>query len=115
MLLYFSESYAILLDCGEGTVNQIRHFYGNKWIEIIEKIKIVFISHFHGDHHQGLYGLLDAKNSFCTNNRSTTLLVPSIDIKSWMSYPCDQHEFIINNNVIVWNEDLVFLISKFFP
>ncbi|MES2589353.1 MAG: ribonuclease Z [Bacteroidota bacterium] len=47
----------ILIDCGEGTQNQIRRF-GIK----IQKIKHILISHLHGDHYFGLIGLLSTMN-----------------------------------------------------
>lgn len=43
----------ILIDCGEGTQNQLRK-YGIK----IQKITHILISHLHGDHYFGLVGLL---------------------------------------------------------
>ncbi len=47
----------ILIDCGEGTQNQIRRF-GIK----IQKIRHILISHLHGDHFFGLAGLLSTMN-----------------------------------------------------
>ncbi|MFN5415419.1 MAG: ribonuclease Z [Flavobacteriia bacterium] len=47
----------ILIDCGEGTQNQLRKF-GIK----LQKIKYIFISHLHGDHYFGLMGLLSTMN-----------------------------------------------------
>ncbi len=47
----------ILIDCGEGTQNQLRKF-GIK----IQKIKHILISHLHGDHYFGLMGLLSTMN-----------------------------------------------------
>ncbi len=46
-----------LIDCGEGTQIQMKRFatkYG--------KIKNIFISHLHGDHYFGLFGLLSTYN-----------------------------------------------------
>lgn len=43
----------ILIDCGEGTQNQLR----NRHIRI-QKISHILISHLHGDHYFGLVGLL---------------------------------------------------------
>lgn len=51
-LLQVSSRY-ILIDCGEGTQIQMRKF-GAKF----QKIDIVLISHLHGDHYLGLFGLL---------------------------------------------------------
>ncbi|KAK8843961.1 hypothetical protein IAR55_006753 [Kwoniella newhampshirensis] len=50
----------ILLDCGEGTLGQLRRRYGkdnvkNMWKEL----KMIFISHMHADHHLGLNVLLE--------------------------------------------------------
>ncbi|MGV3632593.1 MAG: ribonuclease Z [Bacteroidota bacterium] len=47
----------ILIDCGEGTQNQLRR-YGIK----IQKIRHILISHLHGDHFFGLAGLLSTMN-----------------------------------------------------
>ncbi len=47
----------ILIDCGEGTQNQLRKF-GIK----IQKIKHILISHLHGDHYFGLMGMLSTMN-----------------------------------------------------
>lgn len=43
----------IMLDCGEGTQIQMQR-YGIRW----RRLKRVFISHLHGDHYFGLFGLL---------------------------------------------------------
>ncbi|CAN5201154.1 ribonuclease Z [soil metagenome] len=42
-----------LIDCGEGTQNQLRRFKVR-----ISKIHHIFISHLHGDHYLGLLGLI---------------------------------------------------------
>ena len=42
-----------LIDCGEGTQNQLRRFKAR-----ISKIHHIFISHLHGDHYLGLLGLI---------------------------------------------------------
>ena len=41
----------MLLDCGEGTEEQIRCFYGNNTDDVYTKLSAVFISHLHADHH----------------------------------------------------------------
>ena len=53
-LLNVNEKY-ILIDCGEGTQNQLLHF-GIK----ASRIDHIFISHLHGDHYLGLVGLLSS-------------------------------------------------------
>lgn len=45
----------ILIDCGEGTQNQMRKYHVP-----IQKINHILISHLHGDHFFGLVGLLSS-------------------------------------------------------
>ena len=42
-----------LIDCGENTQSLLRNYKVN-----FNKIKVIFISHLHGDHYLGLFGLL---------------------------------------------------------
>lgn len=43
----------LLLDAGEGTYGQIIRFYGPEASDVIRKIKAIYISHMHADHHIG--------------------------------------------------------------
>ncbi|MHB1279224.1 MAG: ribonuclease Z [Bacteroidia bacterium] len=47
----------ILMDCGEGTQNQLLHYRISH-----SRISAIFISHLHGDHYLGLNGLLATIN-----------------------------------------------------
>lgn len=46
-----------LIDCGEGTQTQLKKYRVN-----INKIHSIFISHLHGDHFLGLFGLISTMN-----------------------------------------------------
>ena len=60
----------ILIDCGEGTQNQLRR-YGIK----LQKIRYILISHLHGDHYFGLMGLLSSMN-LLGRTKGITLFAP---------------------------------------
>jgi ribonuclease Z len=53
-LLKSDQSY-YLIDCGEGTQSQMRRYHLK-----MQRIKVVFISHLHGDHYFGLLGMLNS-------------------------------------------------------
>ena len=50
----------VLLDCGEGTLGQLRRRYGMDGVDqIYRHLKVIFISHMHADHHLGLQSVLE--------------------------------------------------------
>ena len=53
--LFNSNERFFLIDCGEGTQIQLRRFHLR-----FSKINHVFISHLHGDHYLGLFGLISS-------------------------------------------------------
>ena len=54
--------FSILLDCGEGSYNQMLHCFGEEIGSKLSKLKIIFISHAHVDHHVGLFQLIYERN-----------------------------------------------------
>lgn len=52
-LFFLSEDSCILLDAGEGTSGQIIRFYGKEASNVFRKIKGIYLSHMHADHHIG--------------------------------------------------------------
>ncbi|EPS25181.1 hypothetical protein PDE_00113 [Penicillium oxalicum 114-2] len=50
-----------LLDCGENTLGQIKRVYGyEKTREILQNLRMIWISHLHADHHLGTASLIRA-------------------------------------------------------
>lgn len=50
----------ILLDCGEGTLGQLRRRYGTQGLKkVYEDLKMIFVSHMHADHHLGLQAIME--------------------------------------------------------
>lgn len=49
---FSSKHSAIILDCGEDSYGQLYRFFGKaKASRILRKVKAIFISHLHADHH----------------------------------------------------------------
>lgn len=58
--LYKGQVGEILLDCGEGTLGQMRRKYGaDGMYKLYAGLKMIFISHMHADHHLGLHSILE--------------------------------------------------------
>ncbi|KAI5286545.1 hypothetical protein KEM54_006692 [Ascosphaera aggregata] len=52
-----------LLDCGEGTLGQMRRLFPtNELKQIIQDLKIIWVSHLHADHHLGTASVIKAWN-----------------------------------------------------
>lgn len=59
VLVNIREDMSVLLDCGEGTFNQLVRFYGlERARHVLRQLGCVFISHLHADHHLGLVKVL---------------------------------------------------------
>ena len=70
ILVNIDEENSILFDCGENTYGQLLNFYGqNSVAKILAKIKTIFISHHHSDHHLGLINLLENSMIISKNGR----------------------------------------------
>lgn len=54
----------ILIDCGEGTQLQLR-----KYKVKFQRLQYVFISHLHGDHYLGIFGLIASMNLLGRTNK----------------------------------------------
>jgi ribonuclease Z len=53
----------LLLDCGEGSLGQLRRRYGTDGCDtILRTLRLAWISHIHADHHVGLLSVLAARS-----------------------------------------------------
>jgi ribonuclease Z len=105
ILIHTSEDDCILLDCGEGTYGQLVRFYGPKEVDtVLGKLRAVFISHLHADHHIGLVGLLKGRKR--TLPQSSVYLIAPKQIMSWLKLYHYSFEPVLQEFVLVPNGDL---------
>lgn len=100
-----------LIDCGEGTQNQLRH----QKIKF-SRIKHIFISHLHGDHFYGLVGLI---STFRLLGRTADLHiygpkgikdVITLQLKlanSWTNYNLFFHELENIKSELIYEDELI--------
>ncbi len=105
------KNHNFLIDCGEGTQVQLRK-YGIKF----SKIKHIFISHLHGDHINGLIGLV---STFRLLNRESELHIYApkglkeiitLQLKlsnSWTHYPLLFHELTSEKSELIFEDDKI--------
>ena len=48
---FYSEDSTVLMDCGSGVYGQLLRLYGDQTADLLRKLKVIFISHGHCDHH----------------------------------------------------------------
>lgn len=78
----------ILLDCGEGTQRQLQLAGLNA-----QKIKIILISHWHGDHVSGLVGLIQTIGNFANDVDKTVKLFGPPGTKDFFYHLMSSCEF----------------------
>mgnify|MGYP001228717299 FL=1 len=100
-----------LIDCGEGTQNQIR----KKRIKF-SRIKHIFISHLHGDHFFGLIGLISTfrllgrtanLDIFGPKGIKEIITLQLKHSKSWTNYDITFHELTSSKSEIIFENDFV--------
>ncbi len=109
-LLQFNQKY-FLIDCGEGTQMQMLK-YGIKH----NRLHHIFISHLHGDHFLGLYGLLFTFHLF-NRQKAVHIYAPPelekmikmhIDVAgTTLSYPLHFHPLNIYQQGVILEDDTV--------
>ena len=103
-----SEEDCLLLDCGEGTYGQLVRFYGpDKVDSIMTKLRAVFVSHLHADHHIGLVGLLKARKEALHGVQSPLYLIAPRQIMSWLKLYHRCFEPVTDEFVLIPNGEVV--------
>ncbi|CAN6456627.1 unnamed protein product [Victoria cruziana] len=67
---------SLLLDCGEGTLGQLKRRFGMKGADdAVKSLKCIWISHIHADHHTGLARILALRSQLLRHEPHEPLLV----------------------------------------
>lgn len=98
---------SMIMDCGEGSYGQMVRFFGAENIQReLKKIKCIFVSHLHADHHLGLISILQERSKV---TRDKLVLIAPVAVKSWLQdydriyekinhlYECILSENLINH------------------
>ena len=96
----------ILIDCGEGTQLQLRKFKVK-----FQRIQYIFISHLHGDHYLGLFGLLSSMHLLGRKTKIHIFAPPElekiIELQFKLTYVKLNFE-IIFHSIVVKEKTLIF-------
>ncbi|KAJ8037718.1 Zinc phosphodiesterase ELAC protein 2 [Holothuria leucospilota] len=109
IMLHISEQQNVLMDCGEGTFNQICRFYGDKTDEVMSNLRCIFISHRHADHHVGLLQILKYWKTLALKNKDNSkavILVAPKRVFIWLNQYNQHCEDIIHQMRFVEVGDL---------
>lgn len=87
-------------------MGQIHRFYGDEAENVIKKLKAIYISHLHADHHMGLFGIMQLKQKICDDHVPILLLAPS-EIEPWIAYYKNEFEKISTEFEFIDNQTLV--------
>jgi len=99
-----SSDSSILLDCGEGTADQITRFYGvSKSLKVFSQLNAIYVSHLHADHHLGLMTLLKERYAALKSlglPQTPVILIAPQEIMSWLhlydkSFEKIKHLFVL--------------------
>ncbi|KAG0367805.1 hypothetical protein BGZ54_003219 [Gamsiella multidivaricata] len=110
------------LDCGEGTFGQMfRQFGGYKrsaeqrnYVEDrIKRLKGIFISHLHADHHLGVVTVIDSWNKLRDADAEPLYLVAPLKFNGFLQELSDVQDFGYKNVQFINCEDMVYWRDKY--
>ncbi|KAJ6031715.1 hypothetical protein N7540_002447 [Penicillium herquei] len=103
-LVYVPESGYYLLDCGENTLGQLeRVFEPEKVREILQNLRMIWISHLHADHHLGTASLIKAwyRENYGADAKPTP--TPETDLAKILK---EKRLFLVSDEMMVsWIEE----------
>lgn len=83
-LVQFTADNCAILDCGEGTLGQLIRFYGRDGADgVLKKLRMIYVSHLHADHHLGLIDILNRRRKLTDDK---VLLLAPFAISRWLAF-----------------------------
>ena len=102
----------IMLDCGEGSLGQMVRVFGNERTrEILARLRCVYISHMHADHHLGLINIIQARAREVQDPGLKLLIISTDRLVPFLTYYHTKFEplltscdFVKCERLILYNE-----------
>jgi ribonuclease Z len=95
ILLRLSPQHSMFLDCGEGSLGQLRRALdGDACAAALRSLCCIAISHRHPDHHLGLESLLLARRELAGAAAPPLLVVAPRDMAEWLAQLAEPIEFV---------------------
>ncbi|RWS25105.1 zinc phosphodiesterase ELAC protein 2-like protein [Leptotrombidium deliense] len=91
ILVKIDDESTFMLDCGEGSFGQFFRFFGDDLFSELKKLKGIYVSHHHADHHLSLIELLKSRESL--NLPPLPLIIPPA-VSDWLQAYSDKYESI---------------------
>jgi ribonuclease BN (tRNA processing enzyme) len=110
----FKNSYGVLMDCSEGTYGQLLdHFQDKETLNhLLFNLKVIYITHMHGDHHIGLAKILYERDLAIQETLSKGSIDKYLLCSLFVILPHFMHSFIIHQLSNLSHPHLVTLISS---
>ncbi|XP_074649588.1 zinc phosphodiesterase ELAC protein 2-like isoform X2 [Tubulanus polymorphus] len=83
IIVHLTADKSILLDCGEGSLAQLWRHYGDETPDILRRIKGIYISHMHADHHMGLFNIILARQHYFPDDMSEFPVLAPLQFNRW--------------------------------
>jgi ribonuclease Z len=112
IMIHLNNEYYLLLDCGEGTFQQIYDHFGSERTDfILSRIKLIFITHKHGDHMLGTLKVLSEIDKIKEQNnidkddmQYVIYIVAPYNIAKWLRLSIDR-DLKYSKHIIIINCD----------
>lgn len=98
----------VMLDCGEGTFGQLFRTLGvDSLVECLKKLRVIFISHMHADHHLGLFTILRERRKLLQHSDCCDLLILAPNVmKVWIDEYSEVDDQVLSDMLFVSTESI---------